>query len=121
MFYVYIEDFVTTYEPAEGGYYVEVSKVDLWGTFDNVAAAKAAVACEYGDYDDVVFEEDHARYDYSIGTFDSDGNADTAEAPAEFICEVDRNAHYYQGSGLRLICVAEGQPEPYPVVYVGYR
>ena len=121
MFNVYIEIFGVVHEPAEGGYYVEISTMDIWDTFSNAIDARKAVDEAVNEYEDVVFYEDNVQYDYGLDDYDDDGDMITAKADAEFICEINRSVNYYLGNGFRFICVAEDFPEPYPETYTGYR
>lgn len=106
MIKTYIEDYSAVYEPAEGGYYVPVSTVWPWRTFNTFEEAVEAIKQED--------ERDPDTYKY---LYDVHYNENSV---ALLNVEVGRDTGYI-GEGQEIWVVDEDDPAPAPKVYNGYR
>lgn len=109
MFKAYIEDYRATYEPAEGGYYVEESSIRHWQDFESIEEARETI--------EQCAKEDTDTYKY---LYDIDYLAvDDAIHVAALNVEVGRDTGYI-GEGQEVWVVDENDPEPMCKTYNGY-
>ena len=127
MYKVYLKTWSSVYEPAEGGYYVPVSKVEWYEDVESIAEARQLVKV-FAEEEPTSDVEEYWMVHYQYATLDndgvvqldSDGDIITGTALAPYFAEVDRNTGYI-GEGWDFIVVVDGDPAPCPDVYNGYR
>lgn len=110
----YTEHWSRTYEPAEGGYYVAVSNVYFWQEFETVEEFKNAVETD-SDYNPETAKcfTNTTHKAESDRPCDMDGYPDYDYIPVVMEynlpeCEVD-------------VILIDGDREPAPTIYLGYR
>jgi len=124
---MYLKTWSSIYEPAEGGYYVPVSKVEWYENVESIEEARQLVrtfaaeepASDLEEYWMVNYQYIKTDED-GLMQYDEDGDIITDMAIAPYFAEVDRNTGYI-GTGWDFIVILEGDPVPCPDVYNGYR
>ena len=119
MLNVYCEQFGSVWEPAEGGYYVEVSDVYLVDTVEDKDDARVLIENE-AEGDIVYRDSDSLIYYYENGQYDSDGSPLHEESEAILIAACDRDTGYI-GAGQTWYVLDEDSPAPASETYIGYR
>lgn len=119
MYNVYLEQFYTVWEPAEGGYAVEVSSVELVGRNFSYSDWKQWLREEF-DYSRSYFLSNIRKNDeYPVATeeCDSDGYPVLEHHRAPWSIDMDRSF----GCGWTVYLLHPDQPAPCGKMYLGYR
>ena len=127
MYKVYLKTWGSVYEPAEGGYYVPVSKVEWYEDVETIEDARK-LARMFAEEEPISDFEEHwmVHYHYAkldndgVMQYDEDGDLITGIAVASYNAEFDCHTGYV-GVGWEFIVVLDGDPAPCPDVYNGYR
>lgn len=119
MYNVYLESYGTVWEPAEGGYDVEVSSVELVGTEFSYSDWKQWLREEF-DYTRSYFLSNIRKdmpYDVATDKRDSDGYPVLELHHAPWGIDMDRSF----GCGWTIYLLRPDQPAPCGKMYLGYR